>query len=72
MDYKIIQIIPAPGNMYSTYGQDDGTLVECSVVSLALCEEDDGYRFVTALDCFEDGEINDPNRCNNFVGIIFK
>ena len=49
MDYKILQIMPAPDNMHTVY-EDKGDKFKNKVVCLALIEYDDGEREVVPMD----------------------
>lgn len=57
MEYKIIQIIPAPKNMYSVY-QDLTEEIKCKIICLALVEYKDGGREVVPMDITDDGVIS--------------
>jgi len=50
MDYKIVQIIPAPSNMYALYEAKTIDQIKNKVVCLALIEYDDGEREVIPMD----------------------
>lgn len=69
MDYKIVQIIPAPDNIYGVY-KDETEEFECKIVCLALIEYPDGEREVVPMDITEgDGLIDRVG--NGFKGIKF-
>ena len=73
MEYKIVQIIPAPGNMNSVYKHNFETEeFRCKVVCLALIEYDDGEREIVPMDMTEgDGlidKIGDGFKCMEYVG----
>ena len=69
MDYKIVQIIPAPNNMCAVY-KDETEEFECKIVCLALIEYPDGEREIVPMDIAEgDGIINRTS--NGFKCIKF-
>lgn len=73
MHSKIIQIIPAPPNMWARWEPDDGEELEYSpVVCLALMQEKDGGTYVTPMVAFLDGDILNPLDFSNFGGIEFR
>lgn len=73
MPSKIIQIIPAPPNMWARWEPDDGGELEYShVVCLALMQEEDGGTYVTPMVAFLDGDILNPLDFSNFGGIEFR
>ena len=70
MDYKIIQIIPAPSNMFSVY-KDPIEEFKCKVVCLALIQYTDGETEVIPLD-ISDGdaiisELSSGLKCIEFA-----
>lgn len=69
---KILQIIPAPADMLAMFRDDDtGTAYPSRVVCLALMEDADGYRCVTAMTADADGVIDDAGEASNFCGFCF-
>ena len=66
---KIIQIIPAPADMFVEY-DDEGTMAYSRVVCLALMEDDSGIRYVTAMDAGE-GDPDIDFVCSNRTGFVF-
>lgn len=72
MPGKIIQIIPAPSNMWARWKPtENGEKEEYSPIAcLALMEDEDGYTFVTPMSIFKDGEINDVMDFSNFGGVV--
>lgn len=57
MDYKIVQIIAAPDNIYSVYKDRDEEF-KCKIVCLALIEYENGEREIVPMDMTDDGLIN--------------
>ncbi|WP_461207837.1 hypothetical protein [Clostridium sp. DL1XJH146] len=58
MDYKVIQIISAPGEMYSIYN-DSEEEIKCKIVCLGLIEYGNGEREVVPMDMSQgDGIIS--------------
>lgn len=70
-EYSIIQIIPAPSDMKSVY--DSIPKIYSKVVALALVEDKDrpGERFMRAIDCMDDGEMEFAEDVENFERFIF-
>lgn len=71
---EIIQIIPAPEGMYAKYaGEDNGEEYESHIpiVCLALVEQD-GYRYVQAVDMDSTGLSSFPEEMANFECILWK
>jgi len=70
MDYKIMQIIPAPGTMYSVY-KDKNEVFKNKIMCLALIEYDDGEREIVPMDITEgDGlisKIGNDIKCIEYV-----
>ena len=57
---KVLQIIPAPANMYAVYRDDDGGEdMKMPLVCVALVEDDGGERNVVFLECDDFGSINE-------------
>lgn len=72
MNDKIIQIIPAPSNMWAKWEPVDGKEEEPSpIVCLALMENECGFTYVTPMTCFESAEIENVTDFDNFGGIVF-
>lgn len=73
MQSKIIQIIPAPPNMWARWEPDDGEEVEFSpIICLALMESGNGSTYVSPMVCFaDDGLIEEATDFRNFGGIVF-
>lgn len=57
MEYKIIQILNAPNDMYSVY-EDKQEELKCKIICLALIEYNDGEREVVPMDVSSDGTIS--------------
>lgn len=58
MDYKIVQIIPAPNNMCAIY-RDETEIIKNKIVCLALIQYKDGETEVVLMDMTDgDGEIS--------------
>lgn len=72
MQSKIIQIIPAPPNMWARWKPTEkGEQEEYSpIVCLALMEDKDGCTYVSPMSIAEDGEINDVMDFCNFGGVV--
>jgi hypothetical protein len=71
MDYKIVQIIPAPNNMFSVY-KNPIEEFKCKVVCLALIEYDDGEREIVSMDITDgDAEISKVGQDSSFKCIEF-
>lgn len=72
MPSKIIQIIPAPPNMWARWEPtEEGEQEEHSpIVCLALMEDEDGFRWVAPMDICEGGEICDVSDIYNFCGVV--
>ena len=68
---KIVQIIPAPNNLYARYKETDGEQFLDKVVCLALIEDEDGYRYVAPM-IVMDESITDVGGISNFQDIVFK
>lgn len=66
---KIIQIIPAPADMFVEY-DDEGTIAYSRVVCLALMEDEHGTRYVKAMDA-GDGDPYIDYVCSNRTGYVF-
>lgn len=72
MPSKIIQIIPAPPNMWARWKPTEkGEKEEYSPIAcLALMEDKDGGTWVTPMSICEDGEIGDVADFSNFGGLV--
>ena len=58
MDYRIVQIIPAPNNMRAIY-KDETEIIKNKIVCLALIQYKDGETEVVLMDMTDgDGEIS--------------
>lgn len=68
MDEKIIQIMPAPDNLYAQYKMDEGDIHESKVLCLGLLNNGD----VIMLDVDGTGYIEDVTELQNFIGIKYK
>lgn len=69
---KIIQIIPAPANMWAKHtGVDGGRKYAClsRVVCLALTEDADS-RYVRPMTISTDGIVDFPDECGDFDEIV--
>lgn len=67
---KIIQIMPAPEDLYAVYDMKndeeyDGDKYYSKIISLALLDNGD----VIMLDIDDSGYIDEPNTSSNFIGI---
>lgn len=72
MNSKILQIIPAPPNMWARWEPEEGEEAEYSpVVCLALVEED-GATCVAPMVAFGDGTIERPTDFSNFGEFEFR
>lgn len=73
MPSKIIQIIPAPPNMWARWKPTENVEKEdySPIVCLALMEGEDGGTWVTPMSIGEDGGINDVMEFSNFGGVEF-
>jgi hypothetical protein len=70
MNYKILQIMPAPSNMYSVYEEIEED-IKCPIVCLALVEYEDGGREIISMDTC-DGLIDKAgSNIVNFKSIEF-
>lgn len=71
MPSKIIQIIPAPPNMWAMWKPtENGEQEDYSpIVCLALMEDEDGGTWVTPMSIGEDGEIHGVMDFSNFGGV---
>ena len=58
---KIVQIIPAPADMW-VKNEDNGDVFYTRVACLALVEEPDGYRYISAAD------ITPADGCIELIG----
>jgi hypothetical protein len=69
-DDKIIQIIPAPSNLYCVFNDNEtaGKEFESKVICLGLTNEGD----IIILDLSTDGLIDDATTCYNFKEIRYK
>lgn len=72
MPSKIIQIIPAPPNMWARWKPTENVEKEeySPIVCLALMEDEDGGTWVTPMSIGEDGEIDDVMDFSNFGGLV--
>lgn len=70
---RIIQIIPAPPNMFVKWKQTDNVEENeiSHVVCLALKEVED-ITLVSPMVAFESGEIEDAFEFSNYDGIVFQ
>lgn len=68
MKGKIIQIIPAPDNLYALYRDDDDpdNPMKMKVVCFALNDQGD----VFPIDMDEDGITGDVQNIDNFIGLL--
>ena len=64
---KIIQLMPAPANLWAKYSE-----TVCPVVAMALVEDEAGYRRVELLDLTAgDAQIEPVNADVDFEGLVF-
>lgn len=72
MPDKIIQIIPAPPNMWAVWKPTENIEKEeySPIVCLALMEDEDGGTWVTPMSICEDGGIDDVMDFMNFGGVV--
>jgi len=69
MNYKIIQIIQAPNNMYVTYKNDDNK-TNYKIACMALIQYDNLETEVVLMDIKDGGIINkvqDKLQCINYI-----
>ena len=66
---KIVQIIPAPADMWARFKADEGDGGACRVVCLALVENGDGCRDVRPMTADGDGVIEFAGTYSNFDGL---
>jgi len=66
MEEKIIQIIPAPDNIYALYKDDDDpeNPMEIKVVCFALTDQGD----VLPMDMDNNGVVGEVQEVTNFIG----
>lgn len=70
---KIIQIIPAPPNMFVKWKQtEDCEENELSPVVCLALKDCEGVTLVSPMVAFESGEIEDAFEFSNYDGIVFK
>lgn len=72
MNSKIIQIIPAPPNMFARWKPTENVEKEeySPIICLALMEDEDGGTWVTPMSIGEDGEIDNVADFMNFGGLL--
>lgn len=73
MPSKIIQIIPAPPNMWVRWKPTEIVEKEdySPIVCLALMEDEDGFTWAIPMSIGEDGAIYDVMDFSNFGGLVF-
>ena len=71
MDDKIVQIIPAPTNLFVAYKDDEAchpdSRIESKVLCLALTSDGD----ILLMDMCSDGDIHDAKTARNFKEAYF-
>ena len=65
LDEKIIQIMPAPSDLYAIFKNSYGN-VHSKIICIALTNEGN----VQLLDVDEMGFVSDVSECSNFDGVI--
>lgn len=63
---KIIQIIPAPENLFAQYQLDGGTHSECPVAFIGLSETGE----IHFLDFDESGIVDEVTDSENFIRLV--
>lgn len=72
MKKEIVQIIPAPSDLFIRYKGIDGepdSLNKC--LCLALTEDAEGSRGIRPVDIDEDGWIDFPDTVKNYGGVVW-
>ena len=71
MNEKILQIIPAPADMWATYEDENGEAKRDRVACLALIESEDGFRDIYPMVQIDPGCFDPVTDVSNFVGIEY-
>ena len=72
MNEKILQIIPAPADMWATYEDEQtGKISRDRVACLALIGSEDGFRDIYPMVQIDPGCFDPVTDVSNFVGIEY-
>ena len=71
MNEKILQIIPAPADMWATYEDENGETKRDRVACLALIGSEDGFRDIYPMVQIDPGCFDPVTDVSNFVCIEY-
>lgn len=72
MECKIIQIIPAPPELFAAFHQGNGMRACSKALCLALIEDTYGHRWVDTIDLSDDGIALPSEQASNFEGLYIR